>query len=498
MIGNTTCSFPSGRQMSEKKTKTPAETSAMKKQPSHAMRIGPYRGAAIAAICIIMAIVWMAGPVAIYSSQKEPALKGIQECRIYKGTVCRELLSNYSLCFNESDPHFYDSTSMLQYHRELKAAQELQLALKNGTECQSAMMSYICSKAFDVTSQYNDTSDLCTNTTTTDHTNGSADTILCSKYFYYDPLSGLCRPTCSVPITGSVSMYHVFPILSIFGCVTALVISCFNHKVMRHFPSVLLIYWLLSNMLYNILTLITCCTTGDYFDSPHLLCQAQDILVFFLAYLLGMLPLVHTSVLFWGVWSPLSSKDILGNARKKRLLHVFIVLFALAVPCLMCASLVAVYTSGGMKSNTDLDYALVPLYGIFGFTAALVALTLWKLIKVQRSPFLNNYIPCTPELKLTAVFFYVIVLSITTIVRRVLQGYRTYGYVDDYFLCESSANEACHLQPDQLNAASNAFDVFHDFLFSISPYATFIYILPMQMITMMLHKKWSKTSLTAV
>eukprot|EP00731_Ephydatia_muelleri_P012530 Em0006g1424a len=482
--------------MSEKNSKTP---DAINRHPP-SVRIGSCCGAAIASICITMAIVWMAVPAAMYSSsQNEPTKCNIQ---IYAGMVCREVLGNYSLCFNDSNPHSYDSTSMLQYHRELKAAQELQLALKNGTECQSAMMSYICLNAFDVTSSHTAVNtDMCTNTSSTGLTNGSAHTNLCSKYFYYDPLSGICRPTCSVQTTGTLSIYRAFHILAVLGCVTALITACVNHRVMRYFPSVLLIYWVLSSMLYNIITLIPCCITGDYFDYPYLLCRAQDILLFFLAYLLGMFPLVHTLILFWGVWSPLSSKDILGSARKKLLLHIFLVLFALAVPCVVCASLLAVYLTGGIKSNTDLDYALVPFYGICGLTAALVGLTLWKLIKVQarlQSSLPNNYFTCTPELKLSAVFFYVIVLSITTIVRRLLESYRTYGYIDDYFLCESSGNKICHLQPDPLNAAINAFGDFHDFLFSLSPYATLIYILPMQLIRMKLNKKCSKTSLTVV
>ena len=84
----------------------------------------------------------------------------------YKGTVCSNVLSNRTLCLNESDPYTYDANSTLQYMREVRAAQELQAAIRNDTtRCEIAVMSYICLNAFDVTSLYDDINnhtDLCT------------------------------------------------------------------------------------------------------------------------------------------------------------------------------------------------------------------------------------------------------------------------------------------------------------------------------------------------
>ena len=76
-----------------------------------------------------------------------------------------------------------------------------------------------------------------------------------------------------------------------------------------------------------------------------------------------------------------------------------------------------------------------------------------------------------------------------------LQRYRTFGYVDDYFLCESSGHKGCYLQPDSFNAAINGFAAFNNFLFSLSPYASLIYIVPLQLMQMKLRRKLSKPTI---
>lgn len=445
----------------------------------------------VALICTVVAIIWMVGPVAVFSSRKEPMPFGTQNCTVqaYKGTVCRSVLGNCTLCLNDSDPHTYDSNSTLQFHRELRAALELQSALKNGTaEYQLAAMLRICSAAFDVTPSVINTAN------STGRANESTSQKTCSKLFYNDPLSGLCRPTCRIRTDNGLSPFYAFHAIAIVGSVIALITSIFNYKVMWCFPSILLMYWLISGLLYNVIALVNCCTAdhGDYFNTPNILpCKVQAIVLFFLAYLLGMFPVAHTFFLFWGVWFPLSSKDMYSSGRKKSCLHVLVLVFALAVPCVICASLIIVFSKG----TANLDYALVPFYGICGVNAALVGLALWKLIKVQ-SPFQNNRITCTPELKLSTIFIYVVIISIATIIQHVLRTYKTYGYVDDYFLCESSGNAVCNLQPDSLNAAINGFQSFYELVFSLSPYVTLIYILPLQAIRTRMKKKLSKTALT--
>ena len=66
----------------------------------------------------------------------------------------------------------------------------------------------------------------------TDLTNGSAQLITCSEYFYHDPPSGLCKPTCSVRTTGTLSTFRGLYMFGIVGYVIAFIAACFNHKVM--------------------------------------------------------------------------------------------------------------------------------------------------------------------------------------------------------------------------------------------------------------------------
>ena len=77
--------------------------------------------------------------------------------------MCRDVLDNVTLCFNESDLYTYGSTSALQFLREVQAATELQAALKNGTTCEVAMKPYICASVFDLTTQLAMRTELCLN-----------------------------------------------------------------------------------------------------------------------------------------------------------------------------------------------------------------------------------------------------------------------------------------------------------------------------------------------
>ena len=68
----------------------------------------------------------------------------------YKGTVCRDVLENSTLCVVVADVHTFGSSSSLQYLMEVNAAQQLRSELKNDTKY---MMPYICWSAFNVTMQ---------------------------------------------------------------------------------------------------------------------------------------------------------------------------------------------------------------------------------------------------------------------------------------------------------------------------------------------------------
>ena len=81
-----------------------------------------------------------------------------------------------------------------------------------------------------------------------------------------------------------------------------------------------------------------------------------------------------------------------------------------------------------------------------------------------------------------AVFIYVVILFGATIVLHILETYRTYGYVDDYFLCESLGTNTCTLDPDHFNGAINAFAIFHTLVFSLSPYVSLVYIMPVHLL----------------
>ena len=64
----------------------------------------------------------------------------------YKGTVCRDVLENSTLCVVVADVHTFGSSSSLQYLMEVNASQQLRSALKNDTK-------YICWSAFNMTKQ---------------------------------------------------------------------------------------------------------------------------------------------------------------------------------------------------------------------------------------------------------------------------------------------------------------------------------------------------------
>ena len=106
---------------------------------------------------------------------------------------------------------------------------------------------------------------------------------------------------------------------------------------------------------------------------------------------------------------------------------------------------------------------------------------------------LAQHCSCTPELKLAAVFVYVVILFGASVVQNVLETYRTYGYVDDYFLCESLGTNVCTLDPDHFNGAINAFDIFSTLVFSLSPYMSLVYIMPVHLMRQKV-KRWRSKS----
>eukprot|EP00731_Ephydatia_muelleri_P012505 Em0006g1399a len=356
--------------------------------------------------------------------------------------------------------------SSLQYLMEVNAAQQLRSELKNDTKY---MMPCICWSAFNVTMQATNRVDalkspeLCQN-----------DTVPSGVDFRFN-----------TDIIGSEnkSITDVLLLFGIFGCIVAFVVSVFNHKIMLRFPSTLLIYWLVSGVVYLISDIVNCCTMSDYFENwinPSPLCQLKAFVSIFFGYLLAIFSLEHTLILFSGVWFPYMFKNIFSSTRKRLYLHAFAVLMAFIAPCAVCAGLIAAYVTGSVTDVVQFYYSFVPVYGVYGVMTALVGLTVWKLMgtKLQTA---ERHCSCTPELKLAAVFVYVVILFGASVVQNVLETYRTYGYVDDYFLCESLGTNVCTLDPDHFNGAINAFDIFSTLVFSLSPYMSLVYIMPVHL-----------------
>eukprot|EP00731_Ephydatia_muelleri_P012504 Em0006g1398a len=487
------------RKQSDFSMKEPIELDAEKRQLFFRKA---FSCAVVIIICTTTSVAWMVGPLVAFNKPREPT-DNTCSLQPYKGTVCRDVLENSTLCVVVADVHTFGSSSSLQYLMEVNASQQLRSALKNDTKY---MMPYICWSAFNVTMQVTNGVDapkspeLCKNDTVpsgVEYINNNKT--LCSKLFYYDSTSGLCRPTCGVQIgSENKSITDVLLLFGIFGCIVAFVASVFNHKVMQKFPSILLIYWLVSGVAYFITDIVECCTTKDYFENsinPSLPCQLKAFVSIFLGYLLAIFPLEHTLILFSGVWFPYMSKNIFSSTRKRLYLHAFAVLMAFIAPCAVCAGLIAAYMNGSVTDVVQFYYSFVPLYGVYGVIAALVGLTVWKLMgrESQTADRLRCSKCCTPELKLAAVFIYVVILFGATVVQHVLETYRTYGYVDDYFLCESLGTNVCTLDPDHFNGAINAFTIFSTLVFSLSPYMSLIYIMPVHLMRQKV-KRWRSKS----
>ena len=236
----------------------------------------------------------------------------------------------------------------------------------------------------------------------------------------------------------------------------------------------------------------------------------------FLGHLLAIFHMEHTLFLFFGVWFPYMSKNTFSSTRKRLYLHAFAVLMAFIAPCAVCAGLIAAYVTGSVTDVVQFYYSFVPLYGVYGVMTALVGLILWKLtaarvhVRLHACKWvrfvismcnnnltlaqLRSFTCCTPELKLAAVFIYVAIVFGASVVQNVLETYRTYGYVDDYFLCESLGTNVCTLDPDHFNGAINAFAIFSTLVFSLSPYMSLIYIMPVHLMRQKVRRWRSKST----
>lgn len=105
----------------------------------------------------------------------------------------------------------------------------------------------------------------------------------------------------------------------------------------------------------------------------------------FLAYVMVVFPLAHTTTLFWIVWFPHSYKNFFSSTQRKLRLHAFVLLLAFVVPGAACAGVLVIWEigDGGQFYYLSTVITTVPLYGMFGVVAALVALSVWKLMKVN-------------------------------------------------------------------------------------------------------------------
>ena len=240
----------------------------------------------------------------------------------------------------------------------------------------------------------------------------------CSKSFYYDATSGLCKPTCDVDRgTLGDDLIYVFIPIGMMGYSVAFLAACFNHKIMyafkgfycvfigrypshlKHtcrfrFPSILLIYWLAAALVYDSGRLVQCCASDDYFengDNPGVLCIAQgrflnpalnicigcyysvDLILYFVACLLILFPLFHTMVLFTKVWFPVRSKNYLATYHHR--IHFGIALLSLILPWIGVGAIAAT------TSESEASYTFLPLYGCCGLISSLLGLIVWKLVK---------------------------------------------------------------------------------------------------------------------
>ena len=85
---------------------------------------------------------------------------------------------------------------------------------------------------------------------------------------------------------------------------------------------------------------------------------------------------------------------------------------------------------------------------------------------------------CTPEVKLTIVFIFVVLLFAATMARNILDINKTHEYFYDYLLCESTGSQPCTLHVNSYASAVQYFDILHNAVFSLSSYFSLIYIVP--------------------
>ena len=221
--------------------------------------------------------------------------------------------------------------------------------------------------------------------------------------------------------------------------------------------------------------------------------------------LLVFFPLFHTIILFWSVWFPIYSKRTLDAYRHR--IHAGVVLLCIAMPWVGVAAI------AGSNSVDAVFYASLPLYGSCGLICALVGLIVWKLMgremqKDKVSPFalqiwhnriflvhthqvclwLKCQFSCSPEVKLTIVLIFVVLLFVATVARNVLDTNKTHEYFYDYLLCESAGSQPCTLHVSRYVAAIQYFDAFHNAVFSLSSYFSLVYIVPLHRIKKMMRR----------
>eukprot|EP00731_Ephydatia_muelleri_P017102 Em0010g200a len=230
------------------------------------------------------------------------------------------------------------------------------------------------------------------------------------------------------------------------------------------------------------------CSTFFYYDATSGLCQPtcdvdngdeDDLMYVFVS--IGMLGYVTAFVIACINW-----KIMTLDAYRHRI-HAGVVLLCIAMPWVGVAAI------AGSNSVDAVFYASLPLYGSCGLICALVGLIVWKLMgqEMQKDKvclWLKCQFSCSPEVKLTIVLIFVVLLFVATVARNVLDTNKTHEYFYDYLLCESAGSQLCTLHVSRYVAAIQYFDAFHNAVFSLSSYFSLVYIVPLHRIKKMMRR----------
>ena len=95
-------------------------------------------------------------------------------------------------------------------------------------------------------------------------------------------------------------------------------------------------------------------------------------------YLILILILCHTLILFWNVWCPLGAHKML-KSRRRHHLHATVLTLVIFLPCVLCVGVVL-----GHLFNAAY-YAFVPFYALCGILTATIELIILKLICLDQN-----------------------------------------------------------------------------------------------------------------